>query len=156
MQQEYKFKIDGKVGVTARLIITLVIALIFISLAVAQLVTNDFRITFMLFSFSVPAIIMLVTFLKLLNRYLFFNVCIYDNGFSIQTNPFDKEFYEYALITNCYVDTRTRNNNGAMLEQYFFVFKSRAGKPTEFQFEPALHEDAINALQSNILNAINK
>lgn len=154
MNDTWDYKIDGKTGSLARLIIMFVISAIFIGLSFAQLKTNDFNFTIVLFFFGSIAVISLGIFLKLLIRYFCFKVYIGKKGFYFQSNPFNGKYYEYSDIANCYEELMSsKESNGPdRVSMYYFTFKDENGKTIKFQFEKALHEREINELKSRIKN----
>ena len=152
METNYKAKIDGKARGMARLIMVFIFTIIFGGLSLAQLITNNYKFTVFLLFFLLMAIPSLWLFIKLLNRYLFFKVFIYEDGVSIQTNPFNKHYYEYVTIESCYEDVKTNTNGANVMEAYYFVLKKNTGEKIKFQYEPDIHTKEIQLLKSKITN----
>lgn len=74
-----------------------------------------------------------------LYKHIFIKILIYDNGFSHQTSPFKKEFFEDAEIEDAWISEK-RNSNGTTA--YYFNYKARDGRKGKYYFPPNLYDYA--------------
>lgn len=150
--EQWDYKIDGKVNGIARIVILLVLSVLFIVFTIDQLKSGANKHIFVAIAFGVFAVISLYLLIKLSIRYFCFKVYIGNSGFYFKSSPFNGKHYEYDDVVYCKEELKTRYSKQSreVLYYYFFVFKDKNGKTAKFQFEKSVSEREINALKMRI------
>ena len=104
--------------------------------------------------FGLICAVLTVTFIRLINRYFCFRICIGENGFFFQSNPFNGKYYRYEEIVSCKEKLKqARHSVGygdPVTYRYFFCFTDKDGKTQKILFEKALFEKEFEALSERI------
>ncbi|HZJ78454.1 MAG TPA: hypothetical protein VFD52_06640 [Clostridia bacterium] len=150
--EQWDYKIDGKLNGITRVVIPLVLSAVFTIIAVDQLKSQPNKSLFVAAACGIIAFTSLYLLFKLSVRYFCFKVYIGGNGFYFQSNPFNGKYYEYDDLVYGKEELKTRRSRQStdVLYYYFFVFKDKNGKATRFQFEKSVCEREINALKKRI------
>lgn len=103
-----------------------------------------------------PIVLLSVTVVLLILRYVSFRVKIGVLEVMVQTNPFNRKTYTYKQIDRYEEIEKVYRHRGRgsrspqTLYYYFFAFTDKQGKTTKFQFEKPLYEYEIHVLKARI------
>lgn len=91
-------------------------------------------------------------------RYKYLDIKIDREGFSFQTGPFNKKYYQYTDIVSCNEITKriTTNKNkavGTTFYRDYFLFTDKNGITRQFQYEKHLYNYEIYILKKRINDA---
>ena len=150
--EQWDYKIDGKINGLARMIIAAVVGIVFLVLTVDQLqpAPNKYPQVAIFFASIAAVFLFLTVFLSL--RYFCFRIYIGKSGFYFQTKPSNGQYYTYNEVENAEENlvTRRRRHAGGSVYYYYFTFTVKRGERKKVQFEKALHEREINVLIERI------
>lgn len=135
------------------------VVILLILLAVEFFISKMTAIETPLFFKFTGTLAMALTTVFLILRYKYLNIKIEREGFTFQTNPFNKKFYNYSDIASCKEFTkvyRTRRfkSGGSHYYRDYFTFTDKSGKSKVFLYEKHLYKYEIYILKKRI-NAAN-
>ena len=150
IRNEQRYIIDGKFYGVFPMIFASAVSIVFLALAVDQLIGGDGKIFVVGLMFLVGFILSLFVSIPLINRYFFFKVCVRENDFYIRTTPFNEKTYRYSEVKSAKTELKTSMRRGSVVYVYYFYFTDGDGKEHKFQFDKAVHEKEISALKNRI------
>ena len=152
--EKWDYVVSGKTNGLLRIIIIGVLAGIFAALTIDQLRLVPNKMLIVAVFFGLICAVLTVKFIRLINRYFCFRICIGENGFFFQSNPFNGKYYRYEEIVSCKEKLKqARHSVGygdPVTYRYFFCFTDKDGKTQKILFEKALFEKEFEALSERI------
>ena len=152
--EKWDYVVSRKTNGLLRIIIIGVLAGIFAALTIDQLRPVSNKMLIVAVFFGLICAVLTVTFIRLINRYFCFRICIGENGFFFQSNPFNGKYYRYEEIVSCKEKLKqARHSVGygdPVTFRYFFCFTDKDGKTQKILFEKALFEKEFEALSERI------
>lgn len=150
--ENWDYKIGGKMYGKFRITIILLIAAVFSVLTIDQLLPAANKHLFAAFFFGLIALQSIYFLIILLITYFCFKIYIGNQGFFFQSNPFNGKYYLYSDIIYCHEKLKVRRGHRGNFYAYFFQFRVKNGKTVNFQFEKSIYEHEINVLKERIEN----
>ena len=152
--ENWDYVVSGKTYGLIRIIVIGILAGFFAALTVDQLRPAPNKMLIVAIFFGLTCTVLTVTLIRLINRYFCFKICIGENGFFFQSNPFNGKYYNYKDILSCKEELkRIRHSVGygdPVTYRYFFYFTDRDGKTQKILFEKSLFEREFEALKNRI------
>ena len=152
--EKWDYVVSGKTNGLLRIIIIGVLAGIFAALTIDQLRPVSNKMLIVAVFFGLICAVLTVTFIRLINRYFCFRICIGENGFFFQSNPFNGKYYRYEEIVSCKEKLKQAwhsvGYSDPVTYRYFFCFTDKDGKTQKILFEKALFEKEFEALSERI------
>lgn len=148
-EEKWEYKIDGRRGGIAGMVVFFAIWVFLLVLAVGQVQNpgGGWIVPLIFVLASIPPFCM---FIKILIRFFCFKVCIGNSGFYFQSTPFNGKFYPYRSIRGCMVNKQTSANHSNQITVYYFVFTDNNGVCRKFPFEKSIYQREIQVLQQRI------
>lgn len=152
--EKWDYVVSRKTNGLLRIIIIGVLAGIFAALTIDQLRPVSNKMLIVAVFFGLICAVLTVTFIRLINRYFCFRICIGENGFFFQSNPFNGKYYRYEEIVSCKEKLKRAWHSvgygDPVTYRYFFCFTDKDGKTQKILFEKALFEKEFEALSERI------
>ena len=152
--EKWDYVVSGKTNGLLRIIIIGVLAGIFAALTIDQLRPVSNKMLIVAVFFGLICAVLTVKFIRLINRYFCFRICIGENGFFFQSNPFNGKYYRYEEIVSCKEKLKQAWHSvgygDPVTYRYFFCFTVKDGKTQKILFEKALFEKEFEALSERI------
>ena len=152
--EKWDYVVSGKTNGLLRITIIGVLAGIFAALTIDQLRPVSNKMLIVAVFFGLICAVLTVTFIRLINRYFCFRICIGENGFFFQSNPFNGKYYRYEEIVSCKEKLKQAWHSvgygDPVTYRYFFCFTDKDGKTQKILFEKALFEKEFEALSERI------
>lgn len=150
-EEQWDYKIDGKTGGVAKLVVWLVLSILFVVLTIDQLQAQPHKSLAAAFAFGSTAAVLLCLFVVILVRHICFKVYIGSKGFYFQSNPWNGTYYTYTDMIRGEEELRVYHRRKSSDQYcYYFILEEKNGKTTKFQFEKSVHEREINVLKERI------
>ena len=152
--EKWDYVVSRKTNGLLRITIIGVLAGIFAALTIDQLRPVSNKMLIVAVFFGLICAVLTVTFIRLINRYFCFRICIGENGFFFQSNPFNGTYYRYEEIVSCKEKLKQAWHSvgygDPVTYRYFFCFTDKDGKTQKILFEKALFEKEFEALSERI------
>ena len=152
--EKWDYIVSGKTNGPLRMIMIGVFAFFFAALTIDQLRPVPHKNRIIAVFFGLICTVLTVTLIRLINRYFCFKICIGENSFFFQSNPFNGKYYRYEDVTSCKEELkRVRHSVGhsdPVTYCYFFYFIDKDGKTQKIPFEKALFEKEFEVLSERI------
>ncbi len=153
--EDWDYIIDDKKYGIMRIFIVCILFAFFAALTVDQLMQGVSKKVILMISFGCISVILLVTLIRIVNRFIYYKVLIGEEGFFFQCNPFNGKYYEYKNIKSCKQSLITVRHNvgsgfGGISYHYFFEFTDNRGKTQKILFDKSLFEREFNILTERI------
>ena len=154
-----EYQIDGKNYGITYIILSVLILIVFSIIVIPMFLTEvSANRWFGAFFFAIGFLLPLSIVIRLIVRYFFYKVCIENNRFYLQTNPFNGKYYAYTDIKNCKEVLRVARhrtlssgaNSHNRFYAYFFIFTDITGNTRKFQFQKDIHGQEIDVLKKRI------
>lgn len=148
--EQWDYKIDGKMYGIVRIVIPLVIVVFFGMLTVDQLQAKPNKSLFVAFGFGSMTLAVLVSLVTLVIRYFCYKIYIGKSGFYFQTSPFNGAYYDYSDIVRCREELKVGRHRSEHIYHYYFHFTDKSGKTRKFLFEKPVYEHEVHQLKERI------
>lgn len=131
-EKEYKYSLAFKFKDS---IVQIISTLVFVGITVFLYIQDIGGYIFVLFFAAVMLVLDIVSFYRI----LFKKILIYDNGFSHQSSPFKKVFYEDSEIEDAWISDKRQSDGIAV---HYFNYKTKNGEKGEYYFPSYLYDYA--------------
>lgn len=116
-------------------IFPIIATLVFLGIALFFYYQNIGGYIFVLLFVAVFLILDILSFYRI----FFKKILIYDRGFSHQTSPFKKVFYEDSEIEDAWISDKHQSNG---ITAHYFNYKAKNGEKGQYYFPPYLYDYA--------------